>query len=292
VPCKGGISRIGIVDPTQGYSIKSEEVYRDNTLMARYRATFRQVSDGVWFPVEGEAVTYDEASPDQVRRQTTVKIDEVKINDPNFYVGLFHIDLPDGTRVVDTVTGLQHTVGKPLSLAPQGMPTVDEIATKELAELAKQADNQQTEAVIPLVDSAMKAGLPCILDLGDAKLMSLSETPDSEQSHTKLTDRGKGDFAWDGKRLIAMRDATLLTSKQEASRPLKTTKGKWVQFYDLPKETKLPYWAIALTREKDHYLLSLRSIEKEGLRLTLRKIGSAEAGLYLTQESDGVPPKK
>ena len=135
VPCERGISRVGIVDPTQGHSVVLQEVYRGNRLLSRYTAMFRQMAPDVWFPVEGQAVSYDAETPDLIRTQTTVKVSEIKINDSNFYEGLFHVDLPEGTVVVDMVTGLQYTVGEAASLRPHGMPNarvmVEDVYTEE-----------------------------------------------------------------------------------------------------------------------------------------------------------------
>jgi beta-lactamase regulating signal transducer with metallopeptidase domain len=110
---------IGVIAPNQGYSMILQEIYLKGKLNGTRKARFEQVKPGIWFPVSGEFSTGTTTAP---RIRTTMTIKEIKINDPNFYDGLYHVDFAEGTYVTDSATGLLHVssrrppllVGKPL----------------------------------------------------------------------------------------------------------------------------------------------------------------------------------
>jgi hypothetical protein len=55
---------------------------------------------------------------------TSARITNIVINDPNLGKNAFHVDLPEGTRVRDTVRGISYIVGEPSSLAGKALPTL------------------------------------------------------------------------------------------------------------------------------------------------------------------------
>lgn len=110
---------IGVIAPNQGYSMILQETYLKGKLNGTKKARFEQVKPGIWFPVSGEFSAGTTTAP---RIRTTMTIKEIKINDPNFYDGLYHVDFAEGTYVQDIATGSSHVstrrwpshVGKPL----------------------------------------------------------------------------------------------------------------------------------------------------------------------------------
>ena len=93
---------IGVIDPDQGYSMILREVYLEGKLDAKQQARFEQVKPGIWFPVSGE---YSSGITTGTRLKSTVIIKEIKINDPNFYDGLYHVDFAEGTYVENIAIG-------------------------------------------------------------------------------------------------------------------------------------------------------------------------------------------
>ncbi len=87
---------IGLIDPNQGYSVISEITYYKERFLGTHKARFEQVQPGIWFPVSGE---YIHGSNTEPLFKETMTIKEIKINEPNFYDGLYHVDFIEGTRV-------------------------------------------------------------------------------------------------------------------------------------------------------------------------------------------------
>ena len=110
---------IGVIDPNQGYSMILQETYLKGKLNGTKKARFEQVKPGIWFPVSGE-YSYGITTGTGLRSTMTIK--EIRINDPNFYDGLYHVDFAVGTYVTDRATGSEYVwtrrppllVGKPL----------------------------------------------------------------------------------------------------------------------------------------------------------------------------------
>jgi hypothetical protein len=110
---------MGIVDPAKGYSLCKRELYTGEALSVRWTANFEEFNEGVWFPTEGKIDSYFVDYPYQQDTVSTVKISNIKINDPEFNASLFHFDLPKGTRVVNinkdsTDQQIHSLLGKPL----------------------------------------------------------------------------------------------------------------------------------------------------------------------------------
>lgn len=138
--------RVGIVDPSQGFSVILHESYGDGRLVARYKAKFSEVYPNVWFPIEGEIVAFTADSMSRQLGRQVARVSEIVINNPNFYEGLFHIDFPEGTVVRDAISGYQYVVGEPMSEKPDGSSkSLHEVAMDTLEEMAK--DNQKHQEV-------------------------------------------------------------------------------------------------------------------------------------------------
>lgn len=93
------IKRIGIIDPAQGYSVTSEDLYDQGRVTAGYDARYREVEPGIWFPVEGRYFNGYLTDP---YNRVAMKIKDIKINDPDLNNNLFHVDFAEGTFVVHT----------------------------------------------------------------------------------------------------------------------------------------------------------------------------------------------
>jgi hypothetical protein len=93
------IKRIGIIDPAQGYSVTSEDLYIEGRVTAGYDARYREVKPGIWFPVEGRYFNGYLTDP---YNRVAMKIKDIKINDPYLNDNLFRVDFAEGTFVVHT----------------------------------------------------------------------------------------------------------------------------------------------------------------------------------------------
>jgi len=93
------MKRTGIIDPAQGYSVTSEDLYVAGRVTAGFDARYREVEPGIWFPVEGRYFNGYLTDP---YNRVAVKIKDVKINDPDLSDNLFHVDFAEGTFVIHT----------------------------------------------------------------------------------------------------------------------------------------------------------------------------------------------
>lgn len=281
---------VAIVDPSQGYSLTSQESYVRGQLRYRCKANFTEVSPGVWFPTEGEDNRFTLDDPPLLRLKSTMKVTGVTINDPNFYEGLFRIDFPKGTSVVDATTGLKYTVGKPMSEKMYGISdaqSLDEVAMDTLEEMAKKTDqnHQDVELFVPKVGIALKRGEPFIVDLSDGKLINPQNKPESQESDKFLTKLGKGDIAWDGT-VVTTRGSKVLTIQQESKRPLRFTNGKWTGSYKLPEKVELPYSMLVVTHEDVNYLMNILKIKSGGITVSYRELNPDELSRYKQESED------
>lgn len=74
----------------------SQVIYYQERLLGTHKTRFKQVKPGIWFPVSGE---YIHGSTTDPLTKITKTIKEIKVNDPNFYNGLYHIDFIEGTMI-------------------------------------------------------------------------------------------------------------------------------------------------------------------------------------------------
>ncbi len=135
------------------------------------------------------------------------------------------------------------------------------------------------EVFIPKVNSALKQDKPFVFDLASSKLLNPAAKVDSGQAYKNLLKLGKGDIAWDGS-LLTVRKAKALTVRQESNRPLKCTPGRWCNFDKLPEKVDLPYSALIVTDEGVDYLISIREIKSDGIKITYKKLSGDEAKSY------------
>ncbi|MBW7989234.1 MAG: hypothetical protein FVQ84_04350 [Planctomycetes bacterium] len=282
---------IGIVDFAKGYSLCKHELYTGEALSVRWTANFEEFGEGIWFPAEGTINSYFDKPPYEPQTLSTVKVSNIKINDPNeLDINLFHFDLPKGTRVIDAISGIQYIVGEPMSQklhGVSGVQSIDEIAKDTLEEIAKEVEqkHEEIEIFIPKVSIALKKRTLFILDFSDRKLISAPDKPDSEKTHKYLTKIGEGDIAWDGT-VVAIRGANILTTKQESNRPLTLARGKWSGAYKLPEKVELPYSMLIVTKEETNYLMTVRKIESGGIRVTYRQLYLEELSRYKQESKD------
>jgi hypothetical protein len=105
-------TKVGLVDPGQGYSVVLEENYSNGQVLSRYSASFTKVTDDVWFPIKGEYAWYDIDDPNAPRSRSHVHISNIVINDPNFADAVRMI-IPKGTKVRDNIKNIKYVEGYP-----------------------------------------------------------------------------------------------------------------------------------------------------------------------------------
>ncbi len=93
------MKRTGIIDPAQGYSVTSEDLYVAGRVTAGFDARYREVEPGIWFPVEGKYFNGYLTDP---YSKVAVRIKDVKINGPDLNGNMFHVNFAEGTFVVHT----------------------------------------------------------------------------------------------------------------------------------------------------------------------------------------------
>jgi hypothetical protein len=291
-----GRKRVGVVDPAKGFSCTLEETYENGSPIYRCSADYEELAAGVWFPVAAKATMFSNSGV--ATAASTMRASNVIINDPNFDPGVFHVDLPRGTHVFDRVLQVDYVVGDPSiaglrdgrSILDLDRPALDaDSETEEPSNEVFGDMEKEAQLLVPKVEVAMREQRPLVANLAGRVLIYSPSRPDTEEGLTYLMNLGGGDLAWDGK-LLATRGAEILTAKKEANRPLKATKGEWARVYELPRDVKLPYWMVVVTREKVAYLLTVRTIEQEGIRITYRDLAADEIALY-AQSPAPEPPQ-
>jgi hypothetical protein len=156
--------RIGVVDPNQGYSLTLEESYYGGVLINRDKAKFSKVSPGIWFPIEGEGTGFFMDDPKMLQYKRTVEVNEITINDPNFYdEGLFQVDFPEGTRVLDTVAGLKYAVDATGQPSFFYVPETDVCSLLSFIEAGKDTEAQALIDELIKQFSAVQSDLPEVL---------------------------------------------------------------------------------------------------------------------------------
>lgn len=118
---------IGVIDPDQGYSMIMREIYVKGKLSVKQKARFEQVEHGIWFPVSGENA---HGFTTERRLSSIMTIKDIKINDPNFYDGLYHIDFAEGTYVTDRTTGFSYvtvSMGPSVLLVGKSLPKMKDL---------------------------------------------------------------------------------------------------------------------------------------------------------------------
>lgn len=127
---------------------------------------------------------------------------------------------------------------------------------------------KREEIFLPRFEMASRQGRPAILDLATRKLIHWPNVGlHTEQMHRIAVKSKRGDLAWDG-RLVAIRGGEILSTKQESMRPLASTKSAWTHSYELPKDLKLPYHVVVVVKGSTSYLMSVQSIEENGITIS------------------------
>ncbi|MGB2864338.1 MAG: hypothetical protein WBC05_13490 [Sedimentisphaerales bacterium] len=141
---------IAVIDPEQGFSCTKQTSIGDGIIYGYRTTEYEEFIDGVWLPVRAEHVVNKEGA---VLWKATEKMKKIKVNDPNFNEGLFHIDLPKGTRVTDKANGIKYRVGV-TSLDGVGKDKFNPLKDKPLPDMKQFAvvqDPNQTKDKMMLV---------------------------------------------------------------------------------------------------------------------------------------------
>ncbi len=223
-----------------------------------------------------------------ILKEVAIEVIEYKLNDPQNIQERYHIKWPEGTIVHDRILETTY-ISDGTGLQPQGYinrKTLDPESTllKPIigGNVTSIKKSTHKELFIPKVQIALKKNQPFILDLAHAKLLSIPINNElySKKIHRHLIKSGRGDLAWDGS-LVTLRKAKALTVSQESHRPLKCTPGRWCNWDRLPDKVDLPYSVLVVTNEDIDYLITIRKIESDGIRIIYKKLNPDEVKSYL-----------
>ena len=258
---EGAVKNVGIVDPSKSFSVVKFERYRGKAIFVRFMAKFTEFKNGIWFPKEGKIESFFDDG--QQHTISIVKVAQIKINDPAFDEKLFHLDFPKGTRVADTLAGLQFVVGDPLTAHLfDNQETVSDIALKAVG------DGEDTkEILIPKMEIALRDNKPFVFDSQSLTLINAPGKIDTEETYEHFKKLVKGDLVWNDD-LLATRDAKIISSLPKKQKSLTYIKGKWSTMCKLPEDVELPYLFILRTREDINYLVTINKIESKGIWIT------------------------
>lgn len=290
-----GVKHHWLVDQELGCALKRYErilTKRNNKLNhVMTMEDFKKV-DGLMLPHKMTLRTLNNpVEQPPILEEVAIEVIEYKLNDPQNIQERYHIKWPEGTIVHDRILETTY-ISDGTGLLPQGYinrKTLDPESTllKPIigGNVTSIKKSTHKELFIPKVQLALKKNQPFILDLAHAKLLSIPINNElySEKIHRHLIKSGRGDLAWDGS-LVTLRKAKALTISQESNRPLKCTPGRWCNFDRLPYKVDLPYSVLVVTNEDVDYLISIRKIESDGIRITYKKLTAEEAKQYYPVE--------
>jgi hypothetical protein len=254
-----------VVDPARGFCVPEWEFTQPDGMKCRFSATFREVQPGVWFPTKGRM---DGFFPDgMVESQTSVKITDVVVNDPNFSNNLFHIDLPPGTHVRDTVMGLQYVVGKADSTSVLGeQVTTAHIITKGVGPNDPPAEET---FFLPHVKQALEKGTAFVLNLRTRKLMGVDANTPSQEVLNSLYAAGVGDLFWDGG-IVVVGDTKIELVLGERTRSLPRGKMEHGARYRLPERVPLPCTLRVTDKAKSRFHMVVKEISEKGIAISYK----------------------
>jgi len=240
---------------------------------------FRKV-DGLVLPYRMILLTlntHGEEPP--ILEEQKIEVIEYKLNDPQNTEERYHIKWPQGAMVHDRILNTAY-ISDGSGLQLQGYIN-REILDPESTLINPVAGSPDKEFFIPKAQPSLEKGQPFILDLASAKLLGIPINSEfcSEKTHRHLMESGRGDLAWDGS-LITVRKAKALTVSQESERPLRCRPGRWCNIDKLPDSIDLPYSVFVVTNEDIDYLITIRKIETNGIRIEYKKLSPNEAKLY------------
>ncbi|MBN2589464.1 MAG: M48 family metalloprotease, partial [Sedimentisphaerales bacterium] len=99
-----------IVDPSQGYVCTLEDKFNQNgELQSQSKAKYEEVAEGFWFPISGETVHWDNKG--LPIDKSTVTTSNIVVNDPDFNISYFDVDIPIGTTVNDRIQDTKYVSG-------------------------------------------------------------------------------------------------------------------------------------------------------------------------------------
>ena len=136
---------------------------------------------------------------------------------------------------------------------------------------------------IPRVHKDMKS--PYIFDFSSSKLVYVPVNADQEKTNMMLVKKKSGDLVWDNM-FIAVRNAKMKITKQEVKRPFLNIKGKYSISYILPEGLKLPYSMICIDSDNNYYLISVRKITEDGVKIGYRGLEENEIEYYLSDNKE------
>ncbi len=257
----------GTIDPSKGFTIPQWELTLPNGNKSRFSATFTEINDGIWFPTEGRIEGF---FPDGMRnRQTSVKIANVIVNDPNVDAGAFHISLPEGTYVTNRIAGIAYIVGDPSSVRVLGDSTnIGHIVNKGMRELSASLEH---EVFIPHMKAALEKGAAFVLDLKTRKLVGVDEASGSQDVLNALHDSGIGDLFWDGD-IVVVGDTKVQPLLAEHQESLTLTAMENGVRYTLGEDFELPCPLQVTSRTGVRYHLLAKSISEEGIQGTCKPV--------------------
>jgi hypothetical protein len=259
----------GVVDPSRGFCVPQWELTQPDGMKTRFSATFRELKPGVWFPTEGQTSGF---FPDgMLESLNSVKITNVIVNDPNFDANLFHVDIPPGTRVEDSIGGIFFIVGDPGSVRPMG----SHVSTAHIVDRAVgPAPTAQEEPIsMPALKQAVDKGVPFVLDLSTRKLVNVDEVHTSQDVLNSLHGSGIGDLFWDGAFVVlgdGRIDLAITNGKQSPTLTPMQNGCRWA----LPEDVALPCLLIVTNRGGDRYHVILKHVGDEGISITCKALPS------------------
>jgi hypothetical protein len=257
----------GTVDPSKGFSIHQWEYLLPNGERSRFSATFTEVSDGVWFPTEGRIEGY--FADGMPKTQTSVKIVNVIVNDPNFDATLYHIDLPNGTHVVNRIAGVVYFVGDPTSMRAIG----DSTNTAHIVNDTMENDGPSFESIIfiPHMRQAIEKDTSFVLDLRARRLVGVDKASNSQDVIDSLHGAGIGDVFWDGD-IVVVGETKVNMAPGQRQFPLAFTGMDGGGRYRLPENIDPPCSLRITDRRGSQYNVVIKQIREEGISITCRLV--------------------
>lgn len=285
---KGGETATGeyVFDKKVGLNIVSNTFKWGEKQWIRLQNTweYKEV-DGIYIPNKVMHLQYDKHGNLKFSRVFSIKDSKINVPVGNHTFTFENLGVEDGDRVIDNIKKIEYTynngelipaIGK--LMLEKANAGVMENMIKDVAESLANADSN-SEIFIPKETVGLKKTKPFILDLESRTFLYVPNKVESEQTYNRLIKLKKGDLAWDDK-LVAARNATILTVPFESHRPLKQIDNKWSTSYKLPSKIQLPYTLLSTNKEGTYYLITIRKIESDGIWIVYQKLNTEELKRY------------
>jgi len=127
------------LDPSRGFSVLRKEIYTAGGEDARLwlvvdNVSLEQVGDDLWFPVEWDQTLYEVNAAGELYKgqltKVTVDKDSLRVNGV-LQDGVFEIEYPNGTHVVDEIAGVSYIVGASAVPGDEALREFDELSQQE-----------------------------------------------------------------------------------------------------------------------------------------------------------------